>query len=209
MWFCFPKSSEQNPHAVKERVTQWCTGRLEGIRERDIERERKREDKRQDESLYKILSLQYVASDVYFKCSCVTRNVNVFFLGWLLVWRCFFNIFTSWRSIPPQKRWGRTGLRRPRLRRPQSVRPWRTCRWASGSRWSWALQAARALYAAVWRARMGWGVHTAPACCPDTADTRTRGSDSLCCFAGLKSGRLCPLPYITERKKVSLWKIQI
>lgn len=50
------------------------------------QKEREREDERQEESLYNILSLQYVALDVYFKCSCVTRNVN----GWLLVLHCFY-----------------------------------------------------------------------------------------------------------------------
>lgn len=63
-----------------QRVSDTAMHRQAGRHQR--EREKRQEDERQEESLYNILSLQYVASDVYFKCSCVSQKL--FFLGWLL-----------------------------------------------------------------------------------------------------------------------------
>lgn len=66
MWFCFPREFR----AKSTRAMHGQAGRHQKEREKECER--------RGESLYNILSLQYVTSDVYFKCSCVTRSVNVF-----------------------------------------------------------------------------------------------------------------------------------
>lgn len=59
------------------------------------QRERK-ENERQEESLYNILSLQYVASDVYFKCSCVSQNV---FFSWLAAGSMIISVFSLHEEV--------------------------------------------------------------------------------------------------------------
>lgn len=87
MWLRFPEEFRAKSTRCK-RVSDTAMHRQAGRHQRE-----RKENERQEESLYNILSLQYVASDVYFKCSCVSQNVFFFLAGcWFYD---HFGIFTS------------------------------------------------------------------------------------------------------------------